>query len=52
MNDNLILELKSTIEKMKLEILKKQEKLECLIEEYQKIMSVEFEDDSIDNNDN
>ncbi len=50
MNENLVVELKDTIDKLKLEILKKQEQLESLIEQYQELSGIELEDYSTDDN--
>ena len=41
MNKNLVIELVNTIKNLKIEILKKQEHLSLLIEQYQKIISTD-----------
>ena len=48
MNDEIVIELKNAIKKIKLEIIEKQEKLDSLIEKYQELSNEEIEDS--DNN--
>lgn len=44
MKENLVKELKETIEKLKIEILEKQQQLNILIEEYQELSGIELDD--------
>lgn len=46
MNDknDIIYELKNTIKKLKIEIINKQQELDSLLEQYQELSGIEFED--------
>lgn len=45
MNESLIQELKNAIEKLKVEILEKQQKLNSLIDKYQELSGIEIYED-------
>ena len=45
MKEDIIKELQETIKKLKLEIIKKQEELEMLINQYQELTGIEIEED-------
>ncbi len=49
MNQTLIQELQEAIKQIKKEIIEKQEQLDDLIDQYQKLSGIELEDDNIDN---
>lgn len=49
MNQTLIQELQEAIKQIKKEILEKQDQLDDLIDQYQKLSGIELEDDNIDN---
>ena len=48
MNDSFVVELKNTINNLKSEILKKQNELVSLLEQYQELTGIEFEDENND----
>lgn len=48
MNDELVLQLKSTIKNLKLEIIKKQEELISLLNQYQELTGVNLDIEEID----
>lgn len=47
MNENIVEELKNTIENLKKEISQKQEELNSLIEQYQELSGIELYDDEM-----
>lgn len=49
MNENLVKDLKAAIKNIKLEIIEKQNQLETLIEQYQELTGIEFDDEPSDN---
>lgn len=51
MNEDLVIELKNTIKKLKIEILEKQQQLDTLIEQYQELTDVDLDylDNDIEN---
>lgn len=47
MNENLIVELKNTINNLKLEIIQKQVEFDLLINQYQELTGIELEDENL-----